>query len=122
LTADGLSKRVAYGALVDFYGALLTSKQRELLAMYCDEDLSLSEISERMNISRQAVSEHLNRSYARLDTLEAQLNLFERFREMKTSVNACLDHLSLVSATENTQYHLNQARNILRRHMNEEEA
>ncbi|MDD4080885.1 MAG: sigma factor-like helix-turn-helix DNA-binding protein [Eubacteriales bacterium] len=123
MTAHGLSKKVAYGALADFYDALLTDKQRELLAMYCDEDLSLSEIAERTRISRQAVSEHLNRAYARLDALEAQLSLFERFRNMKAAVSACLDHLALVNATGgDAQYHLNQARDILRRHMNEEEA
>ena len=54
MLADRLSKKVAYGALADFYAALLTDKQRELLAMYCNEDLSLSEIAGRENISRQA--------------------------------------------------------------------
>ncbi len=122
MLADRLSKKVAYGALADFYAALLTDKQRELLAMYCNEDLSLSEIAGRENISRQAVSEHLNRAYLRLDSLEAQLQMFTRFREMRDAVTACLHHLSQVEATADTSMHLDQAQIILRRHMTSEEA
>ena len=121
MSADRLSKKVAYSALADFYEPLLTDKQRAFLTMYCDEDLSLSEIAERTRISRQAVSEHLNRAYLRLDTLEAQLRLFERFQEMRASVTRCLDHLERVSATADTQGHLARAQAILRDHMNGEE-
>ncbi len=122
MTADGLAKKVAYGALADFYAALLTSKQRDLLAMYCDEDLSLSEIAEREGISRQAVSEHLNRAYQRLDGLEEKLGMFKRFREMRVSVGACLSHLAQVRATPATEAHLVKAQLLLRRHIKEEEA
>ncbi|NLG58239.1 MAG: hypothetical protein GX540_07495 [Clostridiales bacterium] len=121
MPADRLSKKVAYSALADFYEPLLTDKQRAFLTMYCDEDLSLSEIAERTRISRQAVSEHLNRAYLRLDTLEAQLKLFERFQEMRVSVTRCLKHLEQVSATADTQGHLARAQAILRDHMNGEE-
>jgi len=121
LPADRLSKKVAYSALADFYEPLLTDKQRAFLTMYCDEDLSLSEIAERTRISRQAVSEHLNRAYLRLDTLEAQLKLFERFQEMRVSVTRCLKHMEQVSATADTQGHLARAQAILRDHMNGEE-
>ena len=82
MSVDSLSKKVAYGALADFYAALLTEKQRALLSMYCNEDLSLSEIASRESISRQAVSEHLNRAYLRLDTLEEQLRMFARFNDL----------------------------------------
>lgn len=122
MITEGLSKKVAYGALADFYAALLTEKQRDLLSMYCDEDMSLSEIAAREGISRQAVSEHLNRAYQRLDTLEAQLGVFARFRDMRASVSACLHHLSQVKATAATEAHLDQAQGILRRHMTKEEA
>lgn len=119
MTAGNLSKKVAYGALADFYASLLTEKQQVLLEMYCDEDLSLSEIAQRENISRQAVSEHLNRAYQRLDALEAQLQMFARFQDMKKSVTQCLQHLGQVKATEDTKAHLDKARSILLRHMEE---
>ena len=122
MAADGLSKKVTYGALAGFYAALLTDKQQALLEMYCDEDLSLSEIARREKISRQAVSEHLNRAYLRLDALEAELGMFARFRELGDSVARCLHHLDMVEASEETKLHLVQAQAILRRHMDEEEA
>lgn len=122
ISADGLNKKIAYGALADFYAALLTEKQRDLLSMYCDEDLSLSEIAQREDISRQAVSEHLNRAYQRLDSLEAQLRMYARFRDLRSALTGCLSHLSQVKATADTAAHLARAQDILRRHMNEEEA
>ncbi len=120
MTTGSLSKKVAYGALADFYAALLTEKQQVLLEMYCDEDLSLSEIAKRENISRQAVSEHLNRAYMRLDSLEEELQMFAKFQQMKESVTRCLDHLGQVEATVGTKAHLEEARTILLKQMEEE--
>ena len=59
---DRLNKKVGYGMLAAFYAPLLTEKQQSMLEMYCDEDLSLSEIATQLSISRQAVSDNLNRA------------------------------------------------------------
>ena len=120
MSVDSLSKKVAYGALADFYAALLTEKQRTLLSMYCNEDLSLSEIAGRESISRQAVSEHLNRAYLRLDTLEEELRMFARFNDLKDAVSQCLHQLDQVEATQGTAHHLRMAQQILHQHMDEE--
>ena len=56
-----LVRKVDYGLLLSFYGALLTARQREMLSLYCDEDYALSEVAQMMGVTRQCVSDTLNR-------------------------------------------------------------
>ena len=66
-----LEERLYHSALFDFYGALLTEKQRRCLTMYLFEDLSLSEIGDALEISRQAVHDMLRRAEDTLAGYEA---------------------------------------------------
>ena len=50
-----MEKRVEYGWLLDFYGALLTEHRLRVMRMYLEEDLSLQEIADAMGITRQGV-------------------------------------------------------------------
>ena len=68
-------KKLTYGILLDYYAALLTERQRELLSAYYNDDLSLSEISENTGISRQGVRDAIKRGEAELDRLEGALNI-----------------------------------------------
>ena len=49
-----MEKRIETAWLLEFYGPLLTARQRELLELYCDEDLSLTEIAAQAGISARA--------------------------------------------------------------------
>ena len=64
--------------LYDFYGDLLTERQRSIYHMYFCEDLSLAEIGTRLNISRQAVNFSLKQAQKILDNFETILKLVER--------------------------------------------
>ena len=64
--------------LYDYYGALLTSRQRECFEMRYHQDLSLSEIGEELGISRQGVHDNLSRTEALLRNMEEKTGCVRR--------------------------------------------
>ena len=69
--------------LFDFYGELLTERQKEFFDLYYNEDLSLAEIAENAGISRQGVRDVIVRAEAILTDLEDKTGLIKRFHTMK---------------------------------------
>ncbi len=78
-----LDKVIEIGILFDFYGSLLTEKQQEAIQLYYYQDLSLSEIAERLEISRQGVYDHLHRGEEALREYEEKLGLIKRYKVLK---------------------------------------
>ena len=64
--------------LYDFYGALLTDRQRDVMALYHEENLSLSEIAQEYDISRQAVHDTLKKAEQALSEYEKKLGLVDK--------------------------------------------
>ena len=79
--------------LYDFYGELLTEKQKQVFDLHYQDDLSLSEIGEELSISRQAVRDQLKRTEKILMDYEQKLGLVARFQAQKKSVREMLDIL-----------------------------
>ena len=73
-----MQAHVELGMLLSRYGALLTERQRALLSMAVDEDLSLAEIAERAGISRQGVRDAIQRASAQLHAYEQRWVWSER--------------------------------------------
>jgi len=73
--------------LYDFYGSLLTDKQREIFEMYYFNDYSLGEISEILDISRQGVYDTLKRAESSLEFFEDKLNLLKKHNEIKLKID-----------------------------------
>ena len=69
--------------LFDFYGELLTDRQKEFYDLYYNEDLSLSEIGEHMGITRQGVRDNIKRGEHILFDAEEKLGLAQRFLGIK---------------------------------------
>ncbi len=90
---EDLRKKVDLAFLSAFYGGLLTEKQRHVLSLHCEEDLSLGEIAEEVGISRQAVHETIARAAARLNDMEASLGVAARFRRMESGLESALEAL-----------------------------
>ncbi len=67
--------------LMDYYGNLLTPKQLEYMQFYYEEDLSLAEIAEEFNISRNAVFDQIKRATAMLEEYEEKLQLLDKHAE-----------------------------------------
>jgi predicted DNA-binding protein YlxM (UPF0122 family) len=81
-------KNLDIAMLLDFYGEMLTQKQREVIDLYYNEDLSLAEIAEHAQITRQGVRDSIKRGEAQLFEMEEKLGLAKRFSEMKEGVGA----------------------------------
>ena len=69
--------------LFDFYGEILTERQKEFYDLYYNEDLSLGEIAENYGITRQGVRDVIVRAEAILTDLEDKTGLIRRFHTMK---------------------------------------
>ncbi len=67
----------------DYYGALLTPYQSQLITRYYDQDMSLSEIATELGISPQGVRDALQRAEKSLINLEEKLKLVEKTNKMR---------------------------------------
>ena len=74
-----MSKDLNMSLLLDFYGDILSEKQREAVELFYNGDLSLSEISEITGITRQGVRDRIVKSEQILTELEDKLGLASRF-------------------------------------------
>ena len=81
-----IEERVRIAVLVRYYGKLLTEKQMEIITMYFDNNLSLSEVSEELNISRQAVKDALDKAFSLLEKYEAELKFIARDEKLKSTI------------------------------------
>lgn len=73
-----MEDRVEISLLMDCYKPLLTEKQKNIMELYFEDDLSLAEIAELNNTSRQAIHDLLKRCYKQLLTYEDKLNLLQK--------------------------------------------
>ena len=73
--------------LIDTYGALLTSKQLEIMTSYYFDNLTLSEIGDNYNISRQAVSDCLAQATKMLENYEDKLSYLKKYDNLKLRLN-----------------------------------
>ena len=74
--------------LWDLYSPLLTATQREITDLYFNYDLSLGEIAEQKGVSRQSVSDCLNKSRKQLESYEAKLGFLKTVAEMQAQIDA----------------------------------
>ena len=90
--------RLMQSMLLDFYGELLTEKQRECYDLHYNEDLSLSEIAEQSGISRQGVWDNIRRAEAALRELEEKTGLVGRVMELERELEETRGELRRLQA------------------------
>lgn len=88
-----MAKELKFVMLLDCYGELLTEHQRSTMELYYCEDLSLSEISEPLGITRQAVRDLIKRTELLLLEYEEKLGFADRLEKMRS----CFQRLSRIS-------------------------
>ena len=105
-----IEKTTRMNFLFDFYQALLTDKQRSYMQLYYLDDLSLGEIAEEYNISRQAVYDNIRRTEAMLEEYEEKLNLFTKFEKRQETI----ERLLLLAKNQSSEEALSELINQLK--------
>ena len=90
--------------LYDFYGDMLTDRQKEFYDLYYNEDLSLAEISEHIGITRQGVRDSIVRAERTLQELEDKLGLVARYGQMDLHAQAIAKDLQIAIDINRTKY------------------
>ena len=83
---SAVSDRIKFSLLYDYYGELLGERNREIFEGYVLDDLSLSELAESMDVSRQAIRDSVNRS-------KKQLLMYEKCLQVEKKTEEVLSHM-----------------------------
>lgn len=75
-----IDKDLQFSVLLDYYSDMLTDKQKDVVDLYYNEDLSLAEIAEHENITRQGVRDSIKRGEQTMLELEGKFHLAEKSR------------------------------------------
>jgi predicted DNA-binding protein YlxM (UPF0122 family) len=92
-----MEKHIEVSILWQIYGKLLTEKQYDVLNDYYNNDLSLSEIAENSNISRQAVRDLIKKGETKLFEYEKLLGIMEKTQQNEKTLQDALDKLSKIN-------------------------
>lgn len=91
-----MDNKVKISILLETYGKLLTEKQYNLLDDYYNMDLSLSEIAENENITRQAVRDNLKKGENKLFEYEEKLGIMKKTLMQEETISTILSEISKI--------------------------
>lgn len=91
--------------LYDFYGDLLTDRQKEFYDLYYNEDFSLAEIAENVGITRQGVRDVLVRAEAILNEMEEKTGIVARFLEVRNGLRSIEKSAEKIAALNDSALH-----------------
>ena len=107
-----MERNVQISMLNSFYGKLLTEKQFELIDDYYNNDLSLSEIAENHNITRQAVRDNLKKGEKKLFEYEEKLMFMKRTLNQEKKIEKALAELTKLQKDSSDQQIVNVLESI----------
>lgn len=94
-------KNLNISLLLDFYGDILSERQRDMLDLYYNDDYSLAEIAQSFSISRQGVRSVLKKGETILIDMEKKLNLASRFISVQENSTKIAEKLEKINQTIN---------------------
>jgi len=97
-----MEEKIKMSILCEIYGNLLTDKQHQILDDYYNNDLSLSEIAENNEITRQAVKDMINKGKAKLVEYEEKLLFMDKVLNQEKIVDEIMEDLENIKNTELT--------------------
>jgi uncharacterized protein len=108
-----MEDRFKMSMLMDLYGTLLTDKQRDILNLYYNDDLSLAEIAENMDTSRQAVFDIIKRCHKMLLEYESKLNLMEKENSRSDSKSELLQMVDSLKDEDRSMSKISKIREFI---------
>ena len=93
-----MERKVEISMLIEIYGKLLTEKQLEILNDYYNMDLSLSEIAENNQITRQAVRDIIKKGERKLFEFEEKLQIMRKMLKQEKQISNILSELTQIEA------------------------
>lgn len=91
-----MDKKIEVSILIEIYGNLLTEKQLEILDNYYNLDLSLSEIAENNEITRQAVRDIIKKGEKKLFEFEEKLQIMKKMQKQEKQISIILSELTQI--------------------------
>jgi len=91
-----MEQKVKISILCELYGKLLTEKQLQILTDYYNMDLSLSEIAENENITRQAVRDIIKKGENKLFEIEEKLQIMKKMQKQEEKISSILSELTKI--------------------------
>ena len=85
--------------LFDYYGGMLTDKQRDCFDMRYNQDLSLGEIGEMLGVSRQAVNDNLSRTEVLLRRMEENIGCVKRDMLTRKALQEILEAVAVLGTS-----------------------
>ena len=111
---SAVEDRMMQSMLLDFYGELLTERQRSCYDLHVNEDLSLSEIAEQCGISRQGVWDNIRRAEQALREIEEKTGLVRRFTALRQGLASVERQVEAIEQSSSGELRL-AAQEVLRR-------
>ena len=107
-----MENNIRNNLLLDFYGSMLTDKQKEVMRLYFECDSSYSEIASVLNMSRQAVYDNVKVSKNLLETYEEKLKCVERFLNNREKLLEVITEINDIEETEKNNKNIEKLQNV----------
>ena len=82
-----MEKYIYYGMLLDIYKKLLNDNREDIFKLYYEENLTLQEIADNMQVSKSYIGKVIKETEKKLDDLESDLHLYENTKMLENALN-----------------------------------
>ncbi|MEG0570696.1 MAG: sigma factor-like helix-turn-helix DNA-binding protein [Oscillospiraceae bacterium] len=116
-----MDKNLDVAVLLDFYGEMLTQKQRNVIDLYYNQDLSLSEIAQHEQITRQGVRDSIKRGEVLLFEMEQKLQMLKLHKKtlaVITKIRYSIERIEKENSTFNYSSRLTDEINSINHEIN----
>ena len=112
-----MNKDLRISILLDYYKEMLTDRQADAIDLYYNQDLSLTEISQHLNVSRQGVRDFIKRGEKVLYDIEKKLKLAEKYKIIKNQIDNIHYNLDVIKEKDVGKKELEKELNAIKKNI-----